>query len=427
MNHPPVEILMQHALGIDSGEGDHISACESCAIEVEDLSSIKRSATTLELPGTLSGWVAQLDRDRAAAIEYMSSASPREIRSAMRLEGVLASAGGRQAVIERIPAIRRTDPSLAFEIARELAALLAPGAIEDGAIGAELHADALRETAACARVLGRYADAIELLSEAEGWANAVPSGEYLQARIWYERAGIDVAREGSETREWAAKAADVFVRFGDARRYHRSKYLVAAAHFNDRNYGDAISELDELLPRLSEDRDIETESIAWALLGQALTKENRLGEAAGALRRALAAFEQLGLPMDAIRASWGLGRIDMKLGNLDESRNRLIEARHQFHDLGLAEEAALVGLDLTECLLLVDDAEAASTICRESLEVLSATYAGREQQRALAYLREITANGLKPSQVYAVSSYLLESANDPGRRFFEPETETSPN
>lgn len=421
MSHPPVEILVQHAFGLGTAEAEHIVFCAECSQEVEELAALKSGRKSLDLPEELADLTSRFEEERSSAHELLRGLSPDQVRESLLAERELETAGGFQALIEAIPSIRRSDPARALTIAQELIVNLETGIVPaEPALRDELHADALREAAACARVLGRYDQAVELLGAAEDLAQGIPTGDHLLARIWYERAGIEVSREGPSTREWAMKAAEAFARFGDNRRHNRSRYLAAASWYNDRDYREVIVGTTALLPLLRDDEDMETVACALAMLGQALTKENFPSSAAEAFTEAISLFRTLGLPIDAHRARWGHARTRMKLGHVDDAVRELTELRSLFENLDLAEEASLVGLDLTEGLLLLDSAEDARAICLESVSVLGERFAGREQQRALAYLRELSMGELKAEEIHVVSSYLFDSLTDADSPFHPP-------
>ncbi|MBW3670493.1 MAG: hypothetical protein KY432_02340 [Acidobacteria bacterium] len=421
MNHPPVEVLIQHAFGMTTVESQHIAACGACADEVEELSSIKTATRTLEMPADLAEMGSRFDAEKSAAHDVLAGLEPSGILDALSSSAELATEGGLQALIESIPSIRRSDPVSAFELAQELILTLEVRAASDQwSLAEETYADALREAAACARVLSRYDEALELLEDAERRARNLPTGDYLLGRIWYERAGIGVWRASSRTREWASRAAEVFARFGDTRRYNRSRYLVAISYYNDRDYRQTIEALYELLPHLEADEDRETRAAACSVLGHALLRDGSSQGASRAFSEAMAAYESLDRPIDRLRASWGLARTDLKLGNLEQALQSLQQLRSRFRDVRLEEEAALVGLDVTETLLLLSDHEAALVVCRESMETLDERFSGREQKRALAYLSEITNTRMNIEDLSYVSDFLFDSVSQPGLLFLNP-------
>ena len=422
MTHPPIEILIQHALGMKTIETSHIDGCPECLGEVAELSVICATGPAREMPAALAELSSRFDDERSAARELLDRLDPAEIREAMLSATELSTDGGMQALIEAIPSIRRKDPARALGIAQDLIVGLEArsDSADAGVLQAEMRADALREAAACARVLGRYDDAIGYLEDSESLASELPAGDYLLGRIWYERAGIEVSREGEGVREWAGRAADVFARFGDTRRHNRSRYLVAISHYNDRQYRRTIEELTTLLPLLEEGDDRETQALAWAVLGHSLLKDDSLAEASLAFERAMAGFDALNLPIARLRVEWGLARADLKSGGVEAVIPRLRMLRDRFRELQLEEEAALVALDLTEALLLDDQRDAALEACRESMNVLNARFSGREQKRALAYLSEISSAALQVDDIRYVNSFLLDSFTHPQLPFYQP-------
>ncbi len=417
MNHPPVELLIQHALGMSTAEATHIEDCVECAGEVEEFAAIGKSAPRISAPVDLVELAATFDEEKASTQEMLKNASAREIVRALYSR---PAAGSVQALIEAIPAARRADPVEAIQIAEELATFLETRPAAALPLAEEMRIDTLREVAACARVLGQYDLALERLRDAETIARNLPAGDYLLARVWYERAGIEVSREGSAAREWAGRAADAFLRYGDTRRHNRSRYLVAISHSNDRNFRRAIAELETLLPDLDADGDVETRAAAWSALGQALSKEGHLDRSSDAFTRSLQLYQSLDSPSESLRARWALARADMKKSNIREARLELEQLQGSFRQLGLDEEASLAGLDLCECLLIEGEAATAAHACREALEILQDRFAGREQLRAIAYLREISLQQLDARKVNYVSTFLESSADDGTLVFSRP-------
>lgn len=422
MTHPPVEILIQHALGMDTIEANHIAECPECLGEVEELSVICATRPSREMPAALAELSSRFDEEKSAARALLDRLGPAEIRDAMLSRDELSTDGGMQALIESIPSIRRKDPARALGISQELIVGLEAGITGPDTRGlrAEMHSDALREAAACARVLGRYDDALGYLEDSETLASELPAGDYLLGRIWYERAGIEVSREGEGAREWAARAAEVFARFGDNRRHNRSRYLVAISHYNDRNYRRTIEDLNELLLLLEADDDRETQAAAWSVLGHSLLRDDSAEEARDAFSQAIAAYERLDRPIDRLRSSWGLARAELKLGSPVHSLSVLEGLTVNFRRVHLDEESALVGLDITEACLLLGDHDRALAVCRESMQTLNDRFAGREQKRALAYLAELAGTRMDVDDVRHVSAFLFDSVSHPDLPFSHP-------
>lgn len=417
MTHPPVEILIQHTLGMtDVAESGHIVDCGVCGEEIERLGVTFAGAASRVFPHDLARYEASLCSERAEGRALVGlSADELEIALARGTRGM----GAIREVLESVPALRRRDPE---EAMRVVSVLLATTGRAEQEPDLELRADILRESACSARVLGRYGESEQRLDEAERLASALstPGSEFLLGRIWYERAALAM-NDQRKVEPWAEKAAEVFLRYGDAKRLNRTRYLLAAAAVNEGRYRDAIDRLDDVLRQAETGQDRSLRAMCSSLLGQALTREDRLAEARDAFRSAADGFEMLGLEVDRFRARWAMARVDVKLGAWDLAWSKLREVREQFHALHLLEEYGLAGLDLAELMLLLDEDGEARELCLESMTILNERFGGREQQRALAYLRELTERQeIAAESLQHVTEFLHDVARQPGLAFTPP-------
>ncbi|MBW3672309.1 MAG: tetratricopeptide repeat protein, partial [Acidobacteria bacterium] len=247
----------------------------------------------------------------------------------------------------------------------------------------------------------------------------LPISELEVARVWYERGRIHLELgECSEARRWAKKAAEGFECFGDQRRKNRSMYMVAGSYFNEGSMRAAADAFLALLDVFEDDHDEVSVACVSSALGHIFVREGRTSEALAMFRRAISIFRNRGMSVDAMRAEWGLARILIAENDFEAAVEKLRKLIQQFLSLKLVEEASLVRLDLYEALLLLDRRNEAEAEVRESLSVLSGRFSQREQQRALAYLREISElRQPRPEWVREVSDFLDLSRLNPGLEF----------
>lgn len=408
MTHPPEELLVQHAFGL-ADLGDHLDVCASCANDVKSIISASASVPGSPAPDDLLALEATVQAGRSAAKELLDGTSDGRLIDAVEDERIL-TAGGLEVLFERLTRLRRRDPLNAMAIinrARELSHR-AP---------AELQVDVLRESATTCRVLAAYDSARNHLAAAEELAERLPVSDFALARIWFERARIAIDAQDADGAHWAEQAAEVFLRFGDEGRHLRARYLMAVALYNERDYAGTIRALRDLVPSLESAGDLETLALSWSMIGHASAKDDHLDDALEAFQRALPRLEDLGWPIESARAQWGIARVLLKRGNASEAVALEERVRAAFTEHGLVEESCLVRLDLAEALILLGEDRRAEELCLDVVGTLSGRLSSPDEQRALAYLREVA---LTPSRIHVVSSFLQEAREHPTAVFTPP-------
>ena len=144
----------------------------------------------------------------------------------------------------------------------------------------------------------------------------------------------------------------------------------------------------------------------------------RRSDASGYFAQALSLYEALGLETEKIRTRWGLGRLLLGAGKVDEGIDRLREAKREFDSVGLTNEAAQVTLDIVEALLAGGDSSEVTRLCAGLVESFVAAGMTGNALQALGYLREAVASGRADGALVAdVRAYLAGAPETTDRPF----------
>ena len=420
MNHPSQDLLIQLAAGVETDIGEHVEECDLCSRKVGEISALI-SGHDREHPGQ-SDSPRATERDAAhQTISKLQAVSDQNLRERLMSARELRTPGGIDELLDWLPGVRWSRPERALIAANVVVDLLDELPGDSPNLLAQLRVGALRELASALRALGRYDQALEVLREAETHAETLPISELELARIQYERGRTHLELgECEEARLWASKATDGFRRFGDQRRVNRAAYMIAASYFNEGNM-DASAEAFLKVLALAEGGDETTTACTRSALGHVYVRTGRASEAVPLFRKAIATYRERGMFVDVLKSEWGLARVLIAESDYERAIETLRGLARQFQDLKLIEEASLVRLDLYEALLIVERLDEAEAEVRSSLDVLSGRFSRREQQRAVAYLREVVElREPRPEWVREVSDFLDLSRANPQLTFEAP-------
>src|SRR5205814_4823803 len=101
---------------------------------------------------------------------------------------------------------------------------------------------------------------------------------------------------------------------------------------------------------------------------------------------AIAEYELLGLDVLRAKSRWSLATIFVSAGRTEEALPIFELTWKEFESHGLESDAALVGLDLAEALLILGRAERVPQICRSILDRFTAAGMTSRAITALAFL-----------------------------------------
>ena len=132
------------------------------------------------------------------------------------------------------------------------------------------------------------------------------------------------------------------------------------------------------------------------------------------LDEAVALFEKLRAPMNAVRSELARGRLFLRVGDAAAGIAHLHGVREQFLQHGLVEEAGLCGLDIVEALLTSGVYAEAETLARQIVDEFAAAELKSRAITALRFLSEaIAAHRASAAMVERVREFLHSLHADP--------------
>lgn len=279
---------------------------------------------------------------------------------------------------------------------------------------------ALLEYGNALRHEGKYHEALAVLDEAERLLLAQLSSANEVAQTWYVRAIVLWKRgEHAEARMLRHRASLLFTVLGDARRAAHAEVLEAGILFEQGDVAGARDLWESVISTLTEAGDHRTLAAVLLNLGTAEESLGNIDQAEQTLIAAERTFKRLGVRPEMIRARWTLGR----LIGLRRSRARglvlLRECSDAFLQLGMPAEAAFLGFDLVDVLLLDRRAAAeAANVCREMIAIFLRMGVDSGVAKAIAYLRDAVMQGTATSTLVSyVRTYVQDAPHTPGLRF----------
>jgi tetratricopeptide (TPR) repeat protein len=270
--------------------------------------------------------------------------------------------------------------------------------------------------------LGDYPGAFDAFDAAE--AVLTESPQYIRelAEVWYSRARTYLSQTAyEEAIQWARRSRVVFEAMRDERMGALARLLIGSVLYDTADVAEAERLLRSTLDPLELAKD--RESLAYAFLGIGRCNID-LGEVKAGrvwLEKARATFLKLNMRSEVVRAQWSLGWLGALHEDLAGGMELLYKARRDFEELGMPTDAALVGLDIVEVLLLkdIDDAAArAAQVCRSIIEAFHGRGETANARRAIAYLREAMQRDLGNQEVVReVRQFLKRWSNNPAAIF----------
>jgi tetratricopeptide (TPR) repeat protein len=286
-------------------------------------------------------------------------------------------------------------PSDAVEITRvavNIASFLSQRARTDEAI--RLHGNAWYEHAYVLMYTGAYVDALAAIGNAESEFRRVRIADHEIGRANVVRAMLYRALERiDDALPVIAAASAVFRSFGDRERYYAARLAEGITLFSARRFSAAIKIHLEIAAQ-------ETIAPRWraSAFQNAAICHRELGEVDAAIycfTQSIAAFEAAGMMSFRTKARWTLARIFLTKQQYNVALSMFTELRAEFEELGMANEVALVALDIADVLIATGKTAGIAAACREALvyfEEAHLTFSDAALT-AVTYLNEAAAAG----------------------------------
>jgi len=257
-----------------------------------------------------------------------------------------------------------------------------------------LLADAWREHAYALNYTSAHREALEAVDQAD-LALGSEGTDYDRARVLLMRAMvIRMMDRGPEAASLAGRAAEIFERFGDVRKYVSARMTEAVMLYDASLFREALDVMVRLRPH---EPSMDATAFGTLLLSRAMT-HREVGDferAETCFVQSVRIFEQIGATALLCRAHWHLGRLLMRKVEYQRALPLLDRVRGEFRELGMPHEVAYVSVDMAECLLLLERSAEVADLCRSAMSFFesAALSSGKGAMTALAYLREAAASG----------------------------------
>lgn len=256
---------------------------------------------------------------------------------------------------------------------------------------AQVRGSAWRDRAYALFYVGRFAEALTAADRAETNFKTCVVDEYDRARVVVIRTLALRAMEQIPAAVSAVRfSVQTFSRFEDTTRLAAAQLAETHLLFTRGEFDAARQILEDLEARVRFTDDVNTHARVLANLGYCYGKLDRVDDALRHNDAAARLFEAIGARTESTRIQWSVAAILTNCGRVNEARIRLERLRHDFNQLGMTSEAALVSLDVAELLLAKGEFAAVENICRDamsSFQRAGIAYTARALT-ALSYIRE---------------------------------------
>ncbi|MGA7616681.1 MAG: tetratricopeptide repeat protein [Thermoanaerobaculia bacterium] len=421
----------------------HVASCPECGKATAQLRTLFESLSDPE------SWKAHPEfhpsrRRIAELVEFSSRLESGHIEAAARLKKILDQPGeswkrevhtdpsfAHPATVSELLAFARrnftVDPARSLS-ACDLALEMIPKATAHGwnpIVADTLVGQSWKERANALRLLDRYLEALESFDRAEEAWLRTPASDFHIAIVDLGRATVFLAIDRIHgAAELARRSLETFRRYGDESRAAQARLMLADCRFKEGNLSAARDGFLELIADARRRNDL---AILPLLLNNFAHCEEQLGRpeaAAGAFLEAIPLLEEMGLHSEKLRVDWGLARLRMATGHVDEALALLERTGEEFERLGLVSDAGLVTLDRVEISLSTGRNLDLVPICRELVDLFSRIGQLRNATTACSYLREAAEAGkATPHLVRHVRTYLERLPRQPELLFAPPPPE----
>jgi len=279
---------------------------------------------------------------------------------------------------------------------------------------------AWKERANALRYLGRFKEADEALDRAE---EAFESDDHVEpfdlAIVQYVRATLYCQMERfEEVVALGQSAAETFHLYGDTRRYLSALLVEGLGYYNAGRDRESVEIMERVAALATNAGEIDLLGRALLNAANSYMRLRDFGKATVYYADAISVMDALDLPTELARLHWSLGTLKIEQGDYDEGLVGLERSRIQLQQLGMANDAALVTLDLVAGLLAAEKPERVPELCRAITLTFSSEGMMRNAKKALAYLTEaVTSGDATPEAVRHVRAFLEHLPEHPNEEF----------
>lgn len=443
MSHIPEGDLALYAFSPDAVPADrlpevrrHVAVCSDCQATVdffataeEDMGDpdvwepIVGSATYTSLM-EYGARVAAEDQEAALLLEkllkspadaaWTALATRRRFRTGGVVRKLCAHAHG---IYENDPLAALTFADAAISVAEVLPDDLYPAKAAD-----QLRATSWKERANALMRLGQFPAALESLDRAERFYRRLPAPALGLAIVALVRAGVLYEQQRlDEAAALAEQAERAFGHLGDDKRRIDALFLVASIRYEAGDLALAVSSFEQILTYGEEMNEVRWIARASYAIGNVEVDRGNLAEASIRFRTALVIFREVGPEPERVATEWGVARVLVHAGKLNDGIHRLREVAAAFESRDMVTYSALVGLDMAEAWLALQRPDDIVHLAKHLFSVFSEAGMLTGALTAIAYLKESAAERrLTTEDIVAIRTFLRRAEHQPALRFAPP-------
>jgi tetratricopeptide (TPR) repeat protein len=367
--------------------------------------------------------VERLAVERQAAsntVERLLRDTPRNSWLSLAEHPHLRTAGALERLAGVVTNHLNRDATYALSVA-ELALAVANALTDDSyprTVLAQLRAHALKDLGKVLRALARHEEAIDIFLRAEDLLHPFSTliHDLALVRLHLASTYQEVDRF-TEAFAIMRESKRVFADHGDSRMVVIAGVAEGALLQRLAKYREARETY--LLLLISGNPDTETAAALRNNIGLCSIELGDFAEAESNLVESTRLYtKELGLPVHALRAQAGYGRLLIRMGHIDRAIAHLKPVRRGFLGQGLTEEAGICALEIIDGLLTRNKPQDAERLARMVIQEFSRAKLNKRAITALGYLsRAIAAKKASVPLVRSVREYILSLRTNPEREF----------
>jgi tetratricopeptide (TPR) repeat protein len=268
---------------------------------------------------------------------------------------------------------------------------------------------------------GATAQALDSLDHANARLESLSSADLDRARVQLMRAMIfETFERRDEALRLANAAAATFREYGDMDRHAAARSAEAITLQAAQRWREALAIHVEIAASV----DVSDRWRVSAVNNMAICYGD-LGEfehAAECLTRAINGYERLGMMTFRSKTRWTLAQVFAQQGKHAQALPLFKELRGEFEELGMANDVALLSLDMCESLLALGLSRDIGEVCRAAIAYFAGAGLSQTEPalRGLAYLQEVAAAGRATAEaIRSVRAFVLSPEDGPRLLFAE--------
>jgi tetratricopeptide (TPR) repeat protein len=251
--------------------------------------------------------------------------------------------------------------------------------------------------------------ALEVLNRAEESLREVSGAEIDLARATMMRAMVyETLERRDDALRLANEAAAVFAQYGDVDRHAAARSAAAIILQSAQRLREALA----IHAGIAHDDRVAEKWRVSAVHNMAICQGD-LGDfeaAAACLVRAIQGYESLGMFSLRSKTRWALAQVFAQRNQHRQALSLFMDVRSEFEELGMANDVALLSLEMCESLLALGLTGQIIDVCRAAMTYFERAGLARTEPalRGVAYLHEAAAAGrATPAAIDNVRAFLL--------------------